>query len=76
MRKSALSVRFGLVLRKRRIAVGLTQEELAHRAELHATYVSMLERGLNAPSLNAIERLAKSLGTTMTDLIRELEKTS
>ena len=38
--------RFGLNVRRRREAVGLSQEALAEKAELDRTYVSGIERGL------------------------------
>lgn len=36
---------FGLKVRMRRYEMGLTQEELAEKAELHPTYVGSVERG-------------------------------
>lgn len=64
---------FGLVIREARLKVGISQEELAHRAGLHRTYVSLLERGERNPSLNVIDHLAMALGTTMVALISEVE---
>jgi transcriptional regulator with XRE-family HTH domain len=49
-------------LRKLRQAQGLTQEDLAHRADLTANYISSLEREEYAASVDAIERLAAALG--------------
>ena len=40
---------------------GLTQEELAHRAEMERSYVSDLERGERNPSVRALGRLAAAL---------------
>ena len=53
---------FGDVLRRLRNEAGLSQEELAHRCDLHRTYISMLERGLKSPSLGVVVRLAEELG--------------
>ncbi|MDI1437104.1 helix-turn-helix domain-containing protein [Polyangium sorediatum] len=64
---------FGQVVREVRIEVGISQEELADRAQLHRTYVSLLERGKRNPSLNVVQALAKALGTTMTRLVSEVE---
>ena len=33
-------------MRALRLAAGFSQEELAHSAELHPTYISMVERGI------------------------------
>ena len=71
--KSHLKVAFGLVLRERRLATGLSQEGLADRSDLHRTYVSQLERGLKAPSLAAIEAVAGALHVAPHVLVRDAE---
>jgi transcriptional regulator with XRE-family HTH domain len=48
-------------LRKYRRASGLSQEELAHRADIDRTYISALERCVYAASIDIVERLAKVL---------------
>jgi len=40
---------------------GLSQEEFAHRAQLHPTYVSGIERGRRNPTVSVIERIAAAL---------------
>jgi transcriptional regulator with XRE-family HTH domain len=65
--------RFAAVLRRRRIAAGFSQESLAAKAELHRNYVGMLERAQRVPTLLVVERLAAALGTTMGELITEVE---
>ena len=56
------SLTFGALLRRHRRAVGLTQEELAGRAELSVEAVSALERGVSrAPHKDTIELLAQAL---------------
>jgi transcriptional regulator with XRE-family HTH domain len=69
-----LQEKFGAVVRRRREAAGLSQEGLAHRAGLHRTYISLLERGRQAPSIIVVRQVADGLGTTMTFLIRALEQ--
>ena len=44
-----------------RVAKGLTQQELAGRAKITVSYVSMLERGNRSPPLETLEVLAKAL---------------
>jgi transcriptional regulator with XRE-family HTH domain len=56
-------------LRERR---KFSQEELAHRAGLHSTYVSQLERGLRNPSLDVLNRLASSLNVTLPRMLSDL----
>jgi transcriptional regulator with XRE-family HTH domain len=71
--RSRLQEGFGTVLRTLRQEVGISQEELAHRADLHRTYVSQLERGLKSPSLGAIEALASALGRRPFELVQAAE---
>ena len=56
-------------LRNLRQARGLSQEELAHRAEIDRTYVSSLERSVYAAGIDVVERLARALGVEVADLL-------
>lgn len=62
MRDEAFQTRFGRQLRAFREAEGLTQRELAERADLAEKYVSRLEGGAAMPSLSVAARLAAGLG--------------
>ena len=44
-----------------RTRMGISQEELAFRANLHRTYVSGVERGVRNPTVLSVSRLAKAL---------------
>ena len=70
---SALRLRFGKALREARTASDLSQEELAERAALHATYISYIERGRGSPSLDALAALASALGMLPSELVRRAE---
>ena len=61
--------RFGLAVRMRRNALGISQEELAARSELHRTYIGDIERGARDPSLRTIEKIARGLGCSVSDLL-------
>ena len=56
-------------LRRYRRAQRLSQEELAHRAEIDRTYISALERSVYAASIDVVDRLARSLGMEAADLL-------
>ena len=56
-------------LRNLRQAQGLSQEELAHRAEIDRTYISSLERSVYAAGIDVVERLARALGVEVADLL-------
>lgn len=64
---------FGAVLRELRLAAELSQEALAHECGRHRTYISLLERGLNSPSLGTLFVLASALGTTPSEILRRVE---
>ncbi|MXP30166.1 helix-turn-helix domain-containing protein [Porphyrobacter algicida] len=62
---------FAMNLRRYRQAAGLSQEDLAHRAEIDRTYVSSLERCQYAATLDIIERLARELNVDPAELLRD-----
>jgi transcriptional regulator with XRE-family HTH domain len=64
---------FGQRLRALRRGLDLSQEEAAHRARLHATYLSDLERGTQTPTLDVVNRLATALDVTLADLFAPLD---
>jgi transcriptional regulator with XRE-family HTH domain len=64
-----IRVQFGALLRKHRKAGGLTQEELAFRADLDVGYLSNLEGGQWNPSLAMIVDLAYGLGLQPYELL-------
>lgn len=61
-------IQFGRHIRHLRIARRLTQEETAHRAGLHVTYLSGIERGVRNPSLKNIRAVALALQVRMDEL--------
>lgn len=65
---------FGQIVRSRRVAAGMSQEELAAQADLHRTFISMIERGRRNPSLTVIKKLAHGLQTTASSLVEESER--
>lgn len=64
---------FARNLRSLRTAAGLTQEELAHLAGLHRTYVGSVERGERNISIRNVDKLAKVLKVDPSILLREME---
>ena len=61
---------FAQNLRAARQAKGLSQEELAHLAEIDRTYISSLERCVYSVSIDVLERLATALGVEAADLLK------
>lgn len=62
---------FGLRIRYFRKRLGLSQDDLAEKAELHRTYVGAVERGERNISLLNILRLADALHVTTRELFDE-----
>ncbi len=59
---------FGKRLQTLRRQAGLTQEQLAEATEISVDFISLVERGINAPSFDNLEKLAKALGVPYRDL--------
>jgi transcriptional regulator with XRE-family HTH domain len=62
-------------LRTMRAERGISQEELAHEAQIDRTYVSALERCLYAASIDVLERLANALQVNVDTLLRLPDET-
>ena len=54
-------------IKRRRMRLGLTQEELAARTELSKGFISQLERNLNSPSIATLVDILEALGTDLSD---------
>jgi transcriptional regulator with XRE-family HTH domain len=60
---------FGSNVRKVRQQRKLTQEDLAHEADLDLTYIGGIERGKRNPSLMVMARIAEALSTPLVRLL-------
>ena len=67
--KNGFVIRFGELVRERRKALGMSQEELSFEAGLHRTEISHIERGTRAAGLPTIEKLAAGLCTQPAELM-------
>lgn len=63
--------KFGAIVRKLREERGLTQDQLAERAGVSATYIGFIERGDNVPTLTIILQIASALKVRPSDLLRD-----
>lgn len=61
---------FARNLRRYRQAAGLSQEELAHRADIDRTYVSALERSVYAATIDVVDKLAVVLKVDASDMLK------
>ena len=60
-------------LRRLRNEKGLSQEELADRADVSGNYIGMLEREENSASVDVLEKIAEVFGVEPADLLRRVE---
>jgi transcriptional regulator with XRE-family HTH domain len=68
-----LEKKLGLIIRKRRQKLGLSQEDFAEKADIHRTYVSDIELGKVNIGISVAEKIAEALGQSLSHLIREAE---
>ena len=51
--------------------LGISQEELASRADVHRTYIGMIERAEKNITLENIEKICKALGLTVSEFFKD-----
>src|SRR6266478_2385105 len=76
MSSSSIIERFGASVSKLRFGLGISQEALAERADLHRTYIADIERGARNVTLRSIDRLAKALEVSTADLLSQSSQTA
>jgi transcriptional regulator with XRE-family HTH domain len=68
--KENILIQFGEKVRVKRKERGLSQEQLAHNANLHRTYIGMIERAEKNITLINIEKIAKALDVAVHELLK------
>lgn len=68
--KQKILIQFGERVREIRKEKELSQEELAHKADLHRTYIGMIERAEKNITLVNIEKIANALEVEIANLIK------
>lgn len=63
----------GAAVKSRRLELGLTQEQLSLRSDLHQRWISNVETGVRNPSYGSLRRLAEGLELTTSELLRRAE---
>jgi transcriptional regulator with XRE-family HTH domain len=70
VRKNAVLPRtIGKKVKKRRISLGLTQEELAEKVGISRAYMGFIEQSRNVPSLEILDKIAKALHIKTAELL-------
>ena len=68
--KKKILIQFGERVRETRKEKGLSQEELSFKANLHRTYIGMIERAEKNITLVNIEKIANALEVSVSDLLK------
>ena len=66
-------MKIGNKIKELRVLNGLTQEELADRAELSKGFISQLERDLTSPSIATLVDILQVLGTDLKEFFKDSE---
>ena len=74
MAKKKILIVFGEKVREIRKEKGLSQEELSFKADLHRTYIGMIERAEKNITLINIEKIAKALDVSLKELFNDTKK--
>jgi predicted transcriptional regulator len=61
-------------IKARRASAQISQEELAHRADVHRSFVARLEVAETQPSLAVLFRIADALEVDVADMVRAIAK--
>jgi transcriptional regulator with XRE-family HTH domain len=70
----AFQLALGQAVKARREELGLTQEQLYLRTDIHQRYISNVENGKRNPSYASLRRLAEGLGLSASELIARAEQ--
>jgi transcriptional regulator with XRE-family HTH domain len=71
--RSDPQIALGQAIRQIRLARGLTQEQVAYDAHLHATWQSHIETGSN-PAWGTVRRIASAMGVEVSEIARLAEE--
>jgi transcriptional regulator with XRE-family HTH domain len=67
-------IAFGVVLRSLRKKAGLSQEQLALEAGIERNFVSLIERGVNQPTIRVIFKLGAALDVDPSEMMKAVEQ--
>lgn len=70
MKKGEFTKKFGLKLKLERTRLNISQEKLAELSGLNQKTISMIERGINSPTIETINNIAQALTIPVEDLIK------
>lgn len=66
--KKEVNIAFGKRVAELRKKAGFSQESFAFKCDVDRTYIGTIERGEKSPTLNTIDKIAKALSITISEL--------
>lgn len=72
-KRTPVRIAFGKIVREKRLILGLSQEKLAEKADLHTNYVGSVERGERNIAIENIHALANALECSPKDLMPDIK---
>lgn len=74
LKKEKINQNFGNKIRRLREENGYTQYDFAFECGISEAYYGRIERGEYSPSLKTIFKIARTLGISISDLVKDVEK--
>jgi transcriptional regulator with XRE-family HTH domain len=71
---SEFSTALAAVIKKHRLAKGLSQNQLSKLSGVSQSYVGELERGLYSPTVDVVFALSEALGVPFSKMVEQAEK--
>ena len=72
--KNPLLIKLGKVVQSERRKAGMSQESLAELADVHRTYIGMIERAEKNVTLTSLQKISQALRVPMSSILRRVEK--
>lgn len=74
MKKEKINIAFGNKIRTLRKENGYNQYDFAFECNISEAYYGRIERGEYSPTLKIINKIAKTLGITLSELLKNIDK--
>lgn len=71
--KERFAKKIGAVLQEARRKKGMTQEQLADKADFHRTYIGFMEQGVYSPNLYSLSKIVKALDIKLSDFLKKVD---
>ena len=66
----SITIKFGKKVKATRLKKGMSQRDIARKLGVSANYISQIERGVENLSLKGIEKLAKAIDVSTSELLK------